>query len=187
MKSMVKVVKKVSGGYVKNAEMIRKIFPKAVVLDVTEDGLMGKFDPGFPVGRIKAPGMEGEMGLSFRGIWEGLKVFSKMDKVDGRWLKDERKLRKKREFKSYGNLVGIRIGKEVVDEERGMEVFEEVYKDYVKERFRVEIEGIVNEVKKRVVVLLDYEAGDGRKWMDHAEILKRVIEEKEVDEKEIAA
>lgn len=109
MKSMVKVVKKVSGGYVKNAEMIRKIFPKAVVLDVTEDGLMGKFDPGFPVGRIKAPGMEGEMGLSFRGIWEGLKVFSKMDKVDGRWLKDERKLRKKREFKSYGNLVGIRI------------------------------------------------------------------------------
>lgn len=75
----------------------------------------------------------------------------------------------------------------MVDEERGMEVFEEVYKDYVKERFRVEIEGIVKEVKKRVVVFLDYEDGDGRKWMDHAEILKRVIEEKVVDEKEIAA
>lgn len=184
---MVKVVKKVSGGYVKNAEIIRKIFPDAVVLDVTEDGLMGKFDPGFPVGRIKVPGMEGEMGLSLRGIWEGLKVFSKKDMVDRRWWRDENKLGKERYYKSYGELLGIRIGDEVMDLERGKEFFEEMYEGMVRERFGGDMEVIRKESMKRPVVLLDYGDGDERKWIDHAEILKRVIEESEIKEKEVAA
>ena len=179
---MVKVVKKMSGGYVRNAEMIRKEFPGAVVLDVTVDGLMGKFDPGFPLGRIKVPGMEGEMGLSMKGIWEGLKVFSKKDSVDERWWRDESKLGKERVFKSYGELVGIRMGEEVVDVERGKEIFEEMYGELVRERFKVEIEGIRKEARKRVVVLLDYEEGDERKWIDNVWILKRVIEESEINE-----
>ncbi|MDE7349434.1 MAG: hypothetical protein K2N25_00045 [Muribaculaceae bacterium] len=177
MKSMIKVVKKVSGGYVKNAEMIRKEFPGAAVLDLTEDGMMRKLDPGFPLGRIGVPGMEGEYGLSLKGIWEGLKVFDKKDVSDSKWWRNERLLGKERWCRSYGKLIGIRIGDEVVDMEKGKEIFEMMYEGILKERFREDVEIIRKEGVKRAVFLLDYEEGDERRWIDHVGILKRVVED----------
>ena len=50
---MVKVMRKVSEDYVKNAEMVREIFPGAVVMDVTIDGGMKKLDPGYVWGGKK--------------------------------------------------------------------------------------------------------------------------------------
>lgn len=183
MENMIKVVKKVSGGYVKNAEMIRKIFPGAVVLDVTEDGLMGKLDPGYPVGWIGVPGMEGEYGLSLKGIWEGLKVYENRDVRDSKWWRNERLLGKERWFKCYGKLIGVRIGDTVMDLERGKEFFEVMYERMLRERFGRDVEIIRKESMKRIVVLLDYEEGDDRKWIDHAGILKSVVENGEIKEK----
>ncbi|MCH5235333.1 MAG: hypothetical protein J1E16_08545 [Muribaculaceae bacterium] len=50
---MVKVIKKVSEDYMKNAEMVREFFPGAVVMDVTIDGGMKKLDPGYIWGEKK--------------------------------------------------------------------------------------------------------------------------------------
>ena len=101
---MVKVMKKVSEDYVKNAEMVREIFPGAVVMDVTIDGGMKKLDPGYAWGgkkeveerkwmwirEIEVPGREKEKGLSLKGVIEGLKLFKKKDKVDEQWWNDEK-------------------------------------------------------------------------------------------------
>ena len=88
---MVKVMKKVSVDYVKNAEMVREIFPGAVVMDVTIDGGMKKLDPGYVWGGkkekedgkvelikdVSVVGRGKEKGLSLKGVIEGLKLFKR--------------------------------------------------------------------------------------------------------------
>ena len=193
---MVKVMEKVSEDYVKNAEMVREIFPSAVVMDVTIDGGMKKLDPGFVWGgrkekeegkwiwirEIEVPGREKEMGLSLKGVMEGLKIFKRKDKVDERWWKDDKYLRKERNCKSYGKLMGFDMGNQSVGVEKGKEIFEKIYKEEVEKRFVNVIEGLRRE--ERVVVLLDYMEGDERKVINHADILKELIEK---EEKEILA
>ena len=193
---MVKVVKKVSEDYVKNAEMVREIFPGAVVMDVTIDGGMKRLDPGSVWGgkkekeegkwervkEIEVPGREKEKGLSLKGVIVGLKLFKRKDKVDVKWWKDDKFLEKERNCKSYGKLMGFDMGNESVSVEKGKEIFEKIYKEEVEKRFGKVIDGLRKE--ERVVVLLDYMEGDERKVLNHAEILKELIEK---EEKEILA
>ena len=193
---MVKVMKKVSEDYVKNADMVREIFPGAVVMDVTIDGGMKKLDPGYGWGGkkekedgkvvlvkdVSVVGREKEKGLSLKGVIEGLKIFKRKDKVDERWWKDEKFLGKERNCKSYGKLMGFDMGNESVSVKKGKEIFEKIYKEEVEKRFGNVIEGLRKE--ERVVVLLDYMEGDERKVINHAEILKDLIEK---EEKEILA
>ena len=185
---MVKVVKKVSENYVKNAEMVREIFPGAVVMDVTIDGGMKKLDPGYVWGGkkekedgkfelirdVRVVGRGKEKGLSLKGVIEGLKLFKRKDKVDEKWWKDEKFLEKERNCKSYGKLMGFDMGKESVSVEKGKEIFEKIYREEIEERFKNVIMGLRKE--ERVVVLLDYMEGDERKVIDHADILKELIE-----------
>ena len=188
---MVKVMKKVSEDYVKNAEMVREIFPGAVVMDVTIDGGMKKLDPGYVWGgkkemeegkwiwikEIEVPGREKEKGLSLKGVIEGLKLFKRKDKVDEKWWREEKFLGKERNCKSYGKLMGFDMGKESVNVEKGIEIFEGIYKEEIEKRFGNVIEGLRKE--ERVVVLLDYMEGDERKVINHAEILKELVEKEE--------
>lgn len=174
---MVEIMKKVSVEYVKNAEIARGLRPGAVVIDVTLDGATRELDPSFPVGGLSVPGMEGEKGLSWKGIWEGLKVFDKKNEIDGKWWKDERKVGKERNCKSYGRIKGLRISDEIISMDKGYEFFMELYRNFVRERYRKVIEGLSKE--KRDVVLLDYAEGDGRRWLNHAEILMEMKLEKE--------
>lgn len=181
---MVKVMKKVSEDYVKNAEAVREIFPDAVVLDVTIDGGMKRLDPGYPWGgkdedgkwrkEIEVPGMEKEKGLSLKGVMEGLKVFRRKDQKDEKWWKDEKFLGRERNCKSYGKLLGFDLGEGSVNVEKGKEIFGEIYREEIEKRFGRTLEGLRKE--KRVVVLLDYMDGDERKVINHAEILKEIIE-----------
>ena len=192
---MVKVMKKVSEDYVKNAEMAREIFPGAIVMDVTIDGGMKKLDPGYVWGGkkergekeiwikdVKVIGRDKEKGLSLKGVIEGLKLFKRKDKVDEKWWREEKFLGKERNCKSYGKLMGFDIGKESVSIEKGKEIFENIYREEIEKRFGNVIEGLRRE--ERVVVLLDYKEGDERKVINHAEILKVLIEK---EEKEILA
>ena len=184
---MVKVMKKVSEDYVKNAEMVREIFPGAVVMDVTIDGGMKKLDPGYVWGGkkekedgkvvlvkdVSVVGREKEKGLSLKGVIEGLKIFKRKDKIDERWWTDEKFLGKERNCKSYGKLMGFDMGKESVSVEKGKEIFEKIYKEEIEKRFWNVIEGLRRE--ERVVILLDYMEVDERKVINHAEILKELI------------
>lgn len=180
---MVKVVKKVSENYVMNAKMVREIFPEAIVMDVTIEGGMKWFDPGFVWGGkmgegilirdVKVPGREKERGLSLKGVFEGLKIFNRKGK-DEKWWKEEKFLGRVRNCKSYGKLKGFDMGMMSVNVDKGKEIFEKLYREEVEKRFGNVIEGLKKE--ERVVVLLDYMDGDERKILNHAEILKDLIE-----------
>lgn len=170
---MVEVMKKVSRKYEENVKAARKLFPRALVLDVTIEGAMSKLDPSYPVGKVDVPGMRVK-GLSVAGVWEALKVFDRKEEIDEAWIADERKLGKKRGCKSWGALKGLQISGEVVSEDEGRRIMREIYEGIVKDRFATILEGIKTAAEKRTVVLLDYE-GESAHPFSHAEVLKEII------------
>ena len=171
---MVEVMKKVSVDYVENAKEAKLRWPGAAVLDVTMGGGMEKLDPSFPLGKVVIPGIRKKMALSIGGMWEGLKIFKKKEEIDESFFVSEKKLGKIRRCKSYGELVGIKVGDEVMEIEKAIEeVFIKRYKETVKERFTTIIEGLKKECENRVIVLLDYE--ENKYPVSHAEILKELI------------
>ena len=170
---MVEVVKKVSEKYDENVKAVRKNFPKALVFDVTIEGAMKRLDPNFPIGNVRVPGMK-KKGLSVNGVWESLKVFKKKEEIDEKWMADERKVGKMRGCKSWGKLLGIQIGDDVLDLEEGGKIFEKIYREIVEERFGRVIEGLRREAEKRNVVLLDYKEERLRPF-NHVEILKEIL------------
>lgn len=177
---MVEVIKKMSEWYDENAKMIRKQYPKALIFDVTIDGAMKKLDPDFPIGGVRVPGMR-KKSLSVRGVWEGLKVFKKVVKgeeeikdVDEIWMVDEKKLGKRRGCKSWGKLIGIKVGEEEIGIEEGKEVVENIYREVVKERFGKVLESLRKESEKRPVILLDYKEEIDRPF-NHVMVLKELI------------
>lgn len=173
---MVVILKKESEKYVENAKMAKGMYPGAAVMDVTIDGLMGNLDPAFRWEEgVAVPGTFKERGLSLKGVWEGLKIFERKG-VDKRWWSDEKYVGKERKCKVYGELKGFGIGEKSVEPEEGKEIFERIYKEEVEKRFGDFLEVLRKESKKRVVVLLDYKEGDGRKMINHVEILKEMIE-----------
>ena len=175
---MVKVFKKVSEKYEINVMAVKELVPDALVFDVTIDGAMKKLDPGFRWEGVKVPGRDKEKGLSLKGVYEGLKVFRSKKESDEKWWKEERYLGKERNCKSYGKLMGFDIGKESVGVEKGKEIFEMMYREEVEKRFGNIIETFIN--CERPVVLLDYMDGDERKIIDHAKILKQIVEERTI-------
>ena len=172
---MVEVMKKVSEKYVENAVVAKKNWPGAAVLDVTMGGGMEKMDPAFPIGNVLVPESL-KKALSVMGMWEGLKVFSKKKMIDESYFLSEKKLGKTRNCKSYGKLVGVKIGDDVIEIDKAAEEgFKREYVRIVKERFGKIIEGLKKESEKRVVVLLDY---NFEKYpVSHAMIIKEMIEE----------
>ena len=172
---MVVVMKKVSEDYVENAKVAKKNWPGALVFDVTLSGALEKLDPSFPIGKVMIPGFKNKKALSFFGMWEGLKIFEKKRDIDESYFISEKKLGKRRMCKSYGTVIGIKVGKEVIEIEKAVnDVFVFEYEKIMKERFGVIIEGIKRESHKKVIVLLDYKVE--RYPVSHAELIKKMIE-----------
>ena len=167
-------MRKESENYVENAVAARKNWRRAVVLDVTMGGGMERLDPSFPIGNVLVPESR-KKSLSILGMWEGLKVFSKKKEIDESYFMSERKLGKARNCKSYGKLVGVQIGEDVMEIEKAVEeVFKKEYVKNIKERYGKIIEGLKREAEKREVVLLDY---NYEKYpVSHAMMLKELID-----------
>ena len=174
LRKMVVVMKKVSEKYEENVKAVRKLYPKALVFDVTAEGAMKKLDPDFPVGDIRIPGKMRNQGLSLNSVWEGLKVFKKKDEIDEKWMKDENKLGKRRGCKSWGEMTGIKIKEELVGIEEGKKIFREMYVELVKEKYGRIVAALKREANKRPVVLLDYKEERERPF-NHVEVLKEII------------
>ena len=171
---MVAVMKKVSEKYVENAIVAKKNWPGAIVLDVTLGGGMETLDPAFPIGNVLVPNCN-KKSLSIMGMWAGLKVFSKRMMTDESYFISEKKLGKERNCKSYGKLVGVKIGNDVIEIEKAVEeIYKKEYIKNLKERFGKIIEGLKREAGKKHVVLLDY---NFEKYpFSHAAIIKEMIE-----------
>lgn len=172
---MVEVMKKVSENYEENVKAARKIFPRALVFDVTAVGAMKKLDPGCPVGRVEIPGRERMKALSLQGVWEGLKVFKKNDEIDEKWMTDERKIGRKRGFKNWGEMIGIRVNGELMREEEGRKMMREIYEKMIRERFGRILDGIRREAERKTVVLLDYKEENKDRVFNHTEVLKEML------------
>lgn len=174
---MIRVMEKMSENYVKNAKEARKENRKIHVFDVTIGGAMGFLDPVSKWEKIEIKGRR-EKGLSLMGVWEGLKVYKNKEGVDKRFFEDERMLGKIRDCKSYGKLIGIRSGDEILNVEDGIEyIFKRRYKEEVMNRFGNVIEKLKEMSKKEDFVLLDYKKEDRKIPISHAEVLKEIIEE----------
>ena len=171
---MVEVMKKVSEKYEENVKAVRKLFPKALVFDVTAEGAMKKLDPDFPIGEINIPGKMWLKGLSLSGVWEGLKVFKNKKEIDEKWMKDENKLGKIRGCKSWGNVMGFKINDEIVGIEEGNEFFRQMYENLVNEKYGRILEVLKREASSRPVVLLDYKDERERPF-NHVEVLKDML------------
>ena len=171
---MVEVMKKMSENYVENAIVAKKNWPGAIVLDITLGGGMESLDPGFPIGNVSVP-KSYKKALSILGMWEGLKVFSKRMMIDESYFISEKKLGKERNCKSYGKLIGVKIGNDIIEIEKAVEgIYKKEYIKNIKERFGKIIEGLKRESEKRPVVLLDY---NFEKYpFSHAMIIKELIE-----------
>lgn len=121
---MIEVMKKVSEDYGMNVKAARKgkgRKGKGIrVFDVTIDGLMSFLDPSSLWGGIEIKGRK-EKALSLKGMWEGLKVFTRKKDIDARFFRDERMVGKDRNCKSYGKMIGIRWGDEILNKSEGIE------------------------------------------------------------------
>lgn len=174
---MVVVMKKVSENYVFNAKVAKKMWPGAIVLDSTMGGAMEKLDPVFPLGKIKISVEKWVESHSIMGIWEGLKLFSKKNEVDLSYLKDLKKLGKERGCKSYGKMIGIKWGDDIIEGEENLkEFFSRLYKDVIGERFKGVIEKLKEINGNKTVVLLDYSEGNEKYPVSHVELIKELVE-----------
>lgn len=172
---MVVVMKKVSENYVMNAKAAKKMWPGAVVLDLTLGGAMEKLDPAFPIGEIKAPLKKWTESHSIMGIWEGLKVFNKKD-IDISYMTDIKKLGKERKCKSYGRMKGIKIEDGIIEgDDNVTDFYKKIYKDVIGERFGDLIENLKRIAKETDIVLLDYCEGDEKYPVSHVELFKELI------------
>lgn len=173
---MVKVMEKVNENYVKNVMVARKGDRKVKVFDVTVGGAMGFLDPVSKWGDIKIEGRK-EKSLSLMGVWEGLKVYKNKDKVDLRYLVNEKMVGKVRDCKCYGKVVGVRWGNDVLGVDEGVRlIFKDMYKEEVMKRYGKVIEGLRKLSKEMDFVLLDYKDEDRKIPISHVEVLKELIE-----------
>src|SRR5579883_2208826 len=94
-------------------ERIQQRYPDAALFDVTSRGMQPwvRFSPFYPHGNIPVPFSPGYTSASVEGIWQGLKVFERMD-VDTTKCKITSMKGIKRSSKKYGAVLGHRAGVE---------------------------------------------------------------------------
>ena len=95
----------------KKPASIAKLWPGAMVLDVTSKGPEPwvRFSPFFPHGGIPIPNTAGQTAQSVEGLWQGLKVFEREDIDPSKWAITNMS-GIKRSGKSRGQVLGHRFG-----------------------------------------------------------------------------
>ena len=167
----------------KSEETIKKMYPDAMIIDVTSNAKdeFIKLSPFYPHGGIPVPFMEGKKASCVEAIWQGLKVFENAD-VDLSLFRNNTMKNLKRTVRKFGKPLGHKKGTELLGYiEARKEIYipsyywmlENICEDLVK---KIRIIG-----KCKTVVLLDYDTNenvdDPKKPLSHASLIKRYIEE----------
>ena len=164
----------------KKLATIEKLYPDAVVIDVTSKGEEPwvRFSPFYPHGGIPVPGSELES-QSVEGLWQALKVFesegvdlSKLDVVNMKGIKRSVRTRGKvRGHKFEGGLL------EYI--EARWQIYLPAYRWVLEERLQDEVNQLKEMAKSGSVVLLDYETNgdvkDSRKPLSHASLVSAFV------------
>lgn len=171
----------------KKLETIQKVYPTAIVLDLTSNGEMPwiKFSPFYPHGRIPIPFSPGFVAESVEGIWQGLKVFESTD-IDVACFAIKTMKGIKRTERRYGKVLGHRQG--VTGEsllsyrEARYQIYLPVYKWVLDNCLQTETVRLRQISHEQDIVLLDYETNsdidDLTKPLSHVSLVVRYIEDK---------
>lgn len=169
----------------KNPENILKIYPGAIIADVTsqaKDGLV-RLSPFYPHGGIPVPFSEGMTSMSVEAIWQGLKVFEGCD-VDISLFSNTTMKNMKRTVRKYGKPLGHRKGVNGTDllgyvEARHL-IYLPAYKWVLENKVQDIIERLREASKTKTIVLLDYATNcdieDPSKPLSHAFLVKAYTE-----------
>ncbi len=166
-------------------ERIRQQHPGASIFDVTSRGPQPwvRFSPFYPHGNIPVPFSPGQVSASVEGIWQGLKVFEKVDVDASRFAVTSMK-GLKRSARTYGNVLGHRQG---VKGERLLSYAEARRAIYLPTYHWVLVnclQDLLAELEKlakdQIVILLDYETNcelnNLVRPLSHAGLIKRYLE-----------
>jgi O-acetyl-ADP-ribose deacetylase (regulator of RNase III) len=168
----------------KRPSTLKKLWPGALVLDVTSKGEEPwiRFSPFYPHGGIPVPNSPGVFAQSVEGLWQGLKVFEKEDIDPSRWrITNMRGI--KRAGRSRGKVLGHRFGVEsdvllgYLDARR--HIYLPAYRWVMENRLAAEVERVRAEASDRPVVLLDYETNgnleDLSRPLSHATLIRLFV------------
>ncbi|WP_208025592.1 DUF6939 family protein [Niastella caeni] len=168
----------------KSLEKLSKVYPNAVILDVTSKAQMPwvKFSPFYPHGDIPVPNCSYQA-MSVEGLWQGLKVFEHEDidlkSFDNRTMKNI-----KRTVRKHGQVKGHRFGIGSNDIlpyiEARFSIYLPAYGWILDNKLQDEIAEIKKIMQLNDVVLLDYETNtdpyNTSKPLSHAGLIQKYIQ-----------
>lgn len=160
-------------------------YGSAQIIDVTSHGVQPwvRFSPFYPHGDIPVPFSPGCTGESVEGIWQGLKVFERMD-VDIAKFAITNMKRIKRSSKAYGAVLGHRAGVQgeylLTYAEARREIYLPSYHWVLTHRLQEQLDELARIGTAQTIVLLDYETNcdlaDLSSPLSHAGLVKRYLE-----------
>lgn len=169
----------------KKAENIFKMYPNAILADVTskaKDGLV-KLSPFYPHGGIPVPFSEGYTSTCVEAVWQGLKVFETCD-VDVSLFENDTMRNIKRTVRKYGKPLGHRKGVHGTELLDYIEARKQIYIPTYRWMLENKVPHIINRLreasKTKTVILLDYDTNadveDSSKPLSHASLIKAYVE-----------
>ncbi|HEY1189572.1 MAG TPA: hypothetical protein VGE74_18140 [Gemmata sp.] len=169
----------------KKSETLARLWPGAVVADVTSKGPEPwvRFSPFFPHGNIPIPNSPGETAASVEGLWQGLKVFAKEDIDPKKWAITDMK-NVKRSGKSRGAVRGHRfgVGSGTLLGYRDARylIYLPAYRWVLENRLAHELEQLAGVAQFGTLVLLDYETNadvdDLSSPLSHAALVRHFLD-----------
>lgn len=169
----------------KKIENIIKIYPDAIIADVTsqaKDGLV-RLSPFYPHGGIPVPFSEGYTANCVEGIWQGLKVFENED-IDISMFHNDTMKGIKRTVRKHGRVLGHRKGvhgSEVLGYVEAKHlIYIPTYRWMLEHQTMDIIERLRKASESKTIILLDYntccDVEDATKPLSHAYLVKAYAE-----------
>lgn len=166
-------------------DSLHRRYDPAQIIDVTSRGSEPwvRFSPFYPHGNIPVPFSPGYVSTSVEGIWQGLKVFERMD-VDTTKFTIPTMKRIKRSSKQYGVILGHRKGVQgeslLTYAEARQAIYLPSYHWILIHKLQEQLNLLAQMATEQTIILLDYETNcdltDLRKPLSHAGLIKRYLE-----------
>ena len=169
----------------KKSENILKIYPNAILCDVTskaKDSLI-KLSPFYPHGGIPVPFSDGYTATCVEAIWQGLKVFENSD-IDISMFQNDTMKNIKRTVRKYGAPLGHRRGVNGTELLGYLEARKQIYIPAYRWVLENKVYGIIEKLrlasKTKTIILLDYDTNSDvenlKKPLSHASLIKAYVE-----------
>ena len=149
----------------KKPETLAKLWPAALVADVTSKGPAPwvRFSPFFPHGGIPIPNTPDQFAESVEGLWQGLKVFEKGDVDASKWrIRTMRDIKRSEKSRGAvrGHRFGVGSGELLGYRDARYRIYLPAYRWVLENCLVREIAQLRAELRARPVVLLDYETNE---------------------------